>query len=212
MSRFLRGLPCLLTLCSWSLGCGDNGGGAADAGGDAAAEAEGGDGATDHGGDRVVEDAAAPDEETGGESTTEVDEPDEAGSGEGGAEDVGAEVPPGDAGGEVCDPASVGWDTPLVLSPAEFHALLEERDRILINVFDDVIPQIPGTDAQLPWTDVPAIEEYLRHDLCADLAIYCRRGVRSAGVAETLVAHGYRFVRVLEGGIEAWQAAGYPVE
>jgi len=210
MNRILRGLPCLLSLCSGSPGCGDDAR-PADTAGDVAAEIGAEDGATDPGGDRVVEDAGASDEGSGGESAAEVDEPDETSLGEAG-EDLAGEVPPGDAGGEVCDPTRVGWDTPRVLSPAEFHALLEERDRILINVFDDVIPQIPGTDAQLPWTDVPAIEEYLHHDLCADLAIYCRRGVRSTGVAETLVAHGYRFVRVLEGGIEAWQAAGYPVE
>ncbi|MBN1772616.1 MAG: rhodanese-like domain-containing protein, partial [Deltaproteobacteria bacterium] len=141
----------------------------------------------------------------------DVDRPDDAGGGDLG-EDAWDDVPPGDVTAEVCHPASVGWDTPLVMSPAEFHALLEAGDRILLNVFDDVIPQIAGTDAQLPWTDVPAIEEYLGHDLCADLAIYCRRGVRSTGVCATLAEHGYRFVRVLEGGVEAWQAAGYPVE
>lgn len=211
MRRFLCCLPCLLSLHAWSPGCGDDDG-SADTGGDVAAEADRADGSTeDGGGDRIVEDVGTADEGYGGESAAETDEPDEASLGEAG-EDATDDVPPGDAGGDVCDPASVGWDTPLVLSPAEFHTLLETGDRILINVFDDVIPQIPGTDAQLPWTDVPAIEEYLHHDLCADLAIYCRRGVRSAGVADTLVAHGYRFVRVLEGGIEAWQAAGYPVE
>jgi rhodanese-related sulfurtransferase len=51
----------------------------------------------------------------------------------------------------------------------------------------------------------------LGHDPCADVVLYCLRGVRSAGVADALVARGYRRVRVLEGGVTAWEAAGYPV-
>jgi rhodanese-related sulfurtransferase len=51
----------------------------------------------------------------------------------------------------------------------------------------------------------------LGHDPCADVVLYCLRGVRSAGVADALVARGYRRVRVLEGGVTPWEAAGYPV-
>jgi rhodanese-related sulfurtransferase len=209
MSQLVRWLPWLLTGFSGPPACGGDDA-AGDAGLDVVAEADRVEAAVDADVADRGPDGVEPDDGFGVEHVAEVDDPDEASGGE--VEEAAPDVSPGDAGGEVCEPASVGWDEPLVLSPAEFHELLEAGDRVLINVFDDVIPQIAGTDAQLPWTDVPAIEEYLGHDRCADLAIYCRRGVRSTGVCTTLAEHGYRFVRVLEGGIEAWQAAGYPVE
>ncbi len=210
MNQFVRCLPCLLSVYAGSPACGDDDA-TGDSGPDVAAEADRGETAPDFGLDGRADDVAEPEEDAGAEYALDVDDPDRADVDEVG--EAGLDVAPGDGGGEaLCHPASVGWDTPLVMSPAEFHSLLEAGDRVLLNVFDDVIPQIAGTDAQLPWTDVPAIEEYLGHDLCADLAIYCRRGVRSTGVCATLAEHGYRFVRVLEGGIEAWQAAGYPVE
>jgi len=210
MNQLLRCLPCLLSVYSGSPACGDDDA-AGDSGPDVAVEADRGETAVDVGLEGHADDGAEPEGDAGAEYALDVDDPDGTDVDEV-VEDAGDDVLPGDVGVEACHAASVGWDTPLVMSPAEFHGLLEAGDRVLLNVFDDVIPQIAGTDAQLPWTDVSAIEEYLGHDLCADLAIYCRRGVRSTGVCTTLAEHGYRFVRVLEGGIEAWQAAGYPVE
>lgn len=209
MRQFARCLPWLLAVVPGASGCaGDDGAG--DAGLDVVAEADGVEAAVDADAADRGTDGFEPGDGPAVEHVAEVDDPDETSGAE--VEETALDVPPGDAGGEVCNPASVGWDVPLVLSPAELQELLEAGDRILLNVFDGVIPQIPGTDAQLPYTDVPAIEAYLGHDRCADLAIYCRRGVRSGEVAAALAGGGYRFVRVLEGGIEAWQAAGYPVE
>lgn len=210
MNQFVRCLPWLCSLCSLPPACGGDDA-AGDVGVDVPAEADHGETAVDVGLEVQADDGAEPEDGTGAEYAVDGEDPDRTDVDEVG--EAGFDAGPGDGSGEaLCHPASVGWDTPLVMSPAEFHSLLEAGDRVLLNVFDDVIPQIAGTDAQLPWTDVPAIEEYLGHDLCADLAIYCRRGVRSTGVCATLAEHGYRFVRVLEGGIEAWQAAGYPVE
>jgi rhodanese-related sulfurtransferase len=213
MSRFVRCIPWLLGALVAPAGCGGD-----DAAGDAAvdglADTDRLDAADDAGPEDVVDDGAEPEDGFGADLGLDADEPDETNTGE--TADTVDGVPPGDvsgeADGEACDPATVGWDVPVVLSPAELQALLAAGDRILINVFDGDIPQIPGTDAHLPYTDVAASEAYLARDLCADLVLYCRRGVRSGEVAATLVGHGYRFVRVLEGGIEAWQAAGYPVE
>lgn len=41
--------------------------------------------------------------------------------------------------------------------------------------------------------------------------IYCRRGVRSAGVRELMREAGFSEVYDIEGGMNAWQAAGLPV-
>lgn len=48
-------------------------------------------------------------------------------------------------------------------------------------------------------------------DPSARYAVYCHSGSRSAVAVAYLVAHGFRHVAELAGGITAWQAAGRPV-
>ncbi|HET6513494.1 MAG TPA: rhodanese-like domain-containing protein [Candidatus Kapabacteria bacterium] len=43
-----------------------------------------------------------------------------------------------------------------------------------------------------------------------EIVVYCRTGSRSASASEILAKRGYKVVNV-EGGINAWQAAGKPV-
>lgn len=42
--------------------------------------------------------------------------------------------------------------------------------------------------------------------------VLCRSGARSVKAAALLEARGFADVRVVEGGLQAWEAAGYPVE
>ena len=42
--------------------------------------------------------------------------------------------------------------------------------------------------------------------------LHCRAGVRSYAAAEMLIQHGYENVYSVEGGLNAWIQAGYPVE
>ena len=58
------------------------------------------------------------------------------------------------------------------------------------------------------------LEMQTRHllpDKEAPVVLYCGSGVRSLLTAQTLKEMGYRDVRTLAGGIEAWKAAGYEV-
>ncbi len=41
--------------------------------------------------------------------------------------------------------------------------------------------------------------------------LYCRSGKRSAAAAKILVKSGFTNIENIEGGIEAWRSAGYPV-
>ena len=49
-------------------------------------------------------------------------------------------------------------------------------------------------------------------DLEAEILLLCQRGVRSRQVAEFLATRGHRNLASIEGGIEAWQAAGLPMQ
>ena len=63
--------------------------------------------------------------------------------------------------------------------------------------------------------DLACIDRAL-HDVPLDqeLVIYCNcpNEATSASAAKALMAKGYRHVRPLQGGLDAWGAAGYPVE
>src|SRR5688572_12516843 len=71
--------------------------------------------------------------------------------------------------------------------------------------------QIPGStrlppDAvELHFDDIP--REGLIVTYCT-----CTQEKSSARAAQTLLSHGWKHVRPLSGGFEAWQATGYPVE
>ena len=49
-------------------------------------------------------------------------------------------------------------------------------------------------------------------DLDAEILLICQRGARSLQVAEILIARGYRNLSSVEGGTDAWDAAGLPMQ
>lgn len=54
--------------------------------------------------------------------------------------------------------------------------------------------------------------ESLIPDKQAEIILYCGGGYRSALAAESLQQMGYAKVTSMDGGIKAWQEAGYPME
>lgn len=62
------------------------------------------------------------------------------------------------------------------------------------------------------WADPSDRRHRVEFDPQRRLILYCSTGERSALAAATLRAMGYRDVRVLDGGIEAWKRDGRPVE
>ncbi len=120
----------------------------------------------------------------------------------------GAGEATGAAGGDV---GCSGWTTLSRLSPAELADLLATSDPIVINVHIPYAGDIPGTDTSIPYSNVDAIEAYLNYDHCADVVLTCLTGGMSQSAGNELVKRGYLRVRDLKGGMEAWQAAGYPL-
>ena len=62
------------------------------------------------------------------------------------------------------------------------------------------------------WADPSDRRHRIEFDPERRLILYCSTGERSAMAAATLRSMGYRDVRVLDGGIEAWKRQGLPVE
>jgi len=71
--------------------------------------------------------------------------------------------------------------------------------------------QIEGTDLFIPYNEVSQRLSELPAARDAKIVIYCRSGSMSAIAAETLVGLGYTNVWNLDGGMIAWDEAGYPL-
>lgn len=97
------------------------------------------------------------------------------------------------------------------LSPDEFRRALATKDFMLINVHIPYEGGIAGTDAFIPYDRIGEDTTRLPTDRTAAIVLYCRTGRMSAEAATTLARLGYRNVRHLAGGMDAWQARGYPL-
>ena len=64
----------------------------------------------------------------------------------------------------------------------------------------------------IPWTDKDFSERVKKQlDPAKPVLVYCKSGRRSTAAAGELEKLGFKSVRNLQGGINAWTAAGQPV-
>ncbi len=95
------------------------------------------------------------------------------------------------------------------VNPAQLHDMLANKDFTLVNVKTPYIGEIEGTDLYIPYDQLAARASELPADKGAKILVYCRSGVQSGQAAQTLLSLGYTNVWNLDGGMNAWQAAGY---
>ncbi len=113
---------------------------------------------------------------------------------------------PAVAGQQVETDGGVYYD----VSPAELVSMLQTKDFLFVNVHVPNEGEIEGTDLSVPYDEIGnRLEELPARD--ARIMLYCRSGSMSATAAETLVGLGYSNIWNLDGGMIAWEAAGYPL-
>ena len=71
---------------------------------------------------------------------------------------------------------------------------------------------IPGTDFNIDFREMQARHRELNATLDQHIVMYCQSGHRSNIAAETLMGLGYLHVYNVEGSMNAWEEAGYPIE
>ncbi|MGP0591836.1 rhodanese-like domain-containing protein [Nitrospira sp. T9] len=71
---------------------------------------------------------------------------------------------------------------------------------------------IPGTDFNIDFREMQGRHQELNAKLDQHIVVYCQSGHRSNIAAETLMGLGYRHVYNVEGSMNAWTEAGYPIE
>jgi rhodanese-related sulfurtransferase len=94
------------------------------------------------------------------------------------------------------------------ISVHQLAGMLENKDVTLVNVHIPYEGEIPQTDLFIPFDEVPSHLNELP-DRDAAIVIYCRSGGMSTSAAQELASLGYTSIMEVDGGFNAWKAAGY---
>lgn len=97
------------------------------------------------------------------------------------------------------------------VSATALARMLAKKNFLLVNVHIPLEGGIAGTDLAFPFDQVEANLTRLPTDKSARVVLYCRSGSMSSIAARALVKLGFTDVWNLDGGLIAWQEAGFPL-
>lgn len=95
------------------------------------------------------------------------------------------------------------------VNPTALAAMLARKDFLFVNVHVPYEGEIERTDRFVPFDAIEARLYTLPARKDAKVVLYCRSGRMSTIAARTLVKLGYTDVWNLEGGMLAWEGAGF---
>ncbi len=96
------------------------------------------------------------------------------------------------------------------ISAQELEQMLENKDFTMVNVHIPFEGDLPNTDLSIPYDQITQhLDELPEKD--AKIVLYCRSDNMSNTAAKALVELGYTNLYNLDGGFNAWKAAGLPM-
>jgi rhodanese-related sulfurtransferase len=114
----------------------------------------------------------------------------------------------GDASGSSAGSSPAGYTD---IAPAQLADMLKQKDFVLINTHIPYAGEIEQTDLFIPYDQAAELVGELPQDKAAEIVVYCRSDRMSRIAAQAWVEAGYTNISNLDGGFEAWDAAGYPL-
>jgi rhodanese-related sulfurtransferase len=97
-----------------------------------------------------------------------------------------------------------------LLTVSELNTMLANKDFTLVNVHIPYEGEIDQTDEFIAYNEIEKNLAALPNK-DARIVLYCRSGGMSETAALALTKLGYTNVMDVEGGMSAWEAAGYPL-
>ncbi|MEW5956250.1 MAG: rhodanese-like domain-containing protein [Chloroflexota bacterium] len=94
------------------------------------------------------------------------------------------------------------------ISVEQLKPALANKNFTMVNVHIPYEGELPQTDVFIPYNEVEANLSQLPTDKEARIVLYCRSGSMSTQAAQILVELGYTNLVEVDGGMQAWQAAG----
>lgn len=97
------------------------------------------------------------------------------------------------------------------VAPWRLTEMLAAKDFTLVNVHVPYEGELDRTDLFIPYDQITSRLAELPSAKDAKILVYCRSGRMSTIAAKALVGLGYTNVWELDGGMIAWEAAGYQI-
>ncbi len=101
--------------------------------------------------------------------------------------------------------------SPQLVDPEVFESRIEAPGVVTINVHTPNEGSIAGTELTVAFDEIAESGE-LPDDRSTPLAVYCRSGNMSVAAVDDLEALGFTDIVELDGGFNAWEASGRPLE
>jgi rhodanese-related sulfurtransferase len=106
------------------------------------------------------------------------------------------------------EPVTEKLDGYVDITVEQLAEMMEDKDFTLINVHVPYTDEIEETDMRIPFDRIADHLDQLP-DKEAPIVLYCRSGSMSTTAARALAEMGYTNVMELDGGFNAWKAAGH---
>ena len=98
------------------------------------------------------------------------------------------------------------------VGPTQFDRLMDDPQRVLLNVHVPYDGELPMTDRFIAYSDIIQSSAKLAGFKDRPVLVYCRSGRMSAIAAKALLNLGYSNVTELSGGMNAWEFSGRKIK